>query len=80
MAAQYAKLSDADARALVVDDKWIASLSDGVEAELMRMAQALTRRIKSLAERYASPLSSLDDAVARLEAKVAEHLARMGFV
>lgn len=76
---QYAKLPDADAKALVVEDKWIATLREAIDGELGRTAQALTTRIKSLTERYAEPLPDLNDAVARLEAKVAQHLEQMGF-
>ncbi len=77
--AQYAKLSDADAKALVVEDKWIASISTAIEGELNRVAQMLTARIKTLTERYASPMPALSKQVASLEASVAQHLATMGF-
>lgn len=78
--AQYAKLPDAGAKALVVEDKWVASVSKAIEGEVGRVAKALTTRIKTLTERYAVPLPKLNDAVADLEANVAEHLSRMGFV
>lgn len=77
--AQYPKLPDADAKALVVDDKWIATLRNAIEGELDRVAQMLTARIKTLTERYALPMPKLNIAVANLESKVAEHLARMEF-
>lgn len=76
---QYAKLSDSDAKALVVEDKWISSLAAMIEGELGSVAQGLTVRIKKLTERYATPLPMLNDAVADLEARVSEHLAAMGF-
>lgn len=77
--AQYPKLSDADAMALVVEDKWIASLSAAIEGELDGVAQTLTTRIKALTERYAAPLPKLNDAVAELQSKVAKRLVQMGF-
>ncbi|MCP1249916.1 type I restriction-modification system subunit M [Gluconobacter oxydans] len=76
---QYARLPDGDAKVLVVEDKWITTLRDAINGELDRTAQALTKRIKSLTERYAVPLPILNDAVAGLEARVANHLAAMGF-
>lgn len=76
---QYAKLSDVDAKALVVEDKWIASVRVAIDGEVNRVAQGLTTRIKTLTERYESPLPMLNDAAAALESKVAEHLAQMGF-
>ncbi|WP_338085304.1 type I restriction-modification system subunit M [Gluconobacter cerinus] len=75
---QYAKLPDADAKALVVEDKWIASISAAIEGQVGRVAQGLTTRIKTLTERYALPLPYLNASVADLEAKVAKHLAQMG--
>jgi type I restriction enzyme M protein len=40
---------------------------------------ALTQRIKQLAERYETPVSLHVQNVAELEAKVNQHLAKMGF-
>ncbi|MED5547399.1 MAG: class I SAM-dependent DNA methyltransferase [Pseudomonadota bacterium] len=76
---QYAKLPDSDAKALVVEDKWTSSLAATIEGELDSVAQGLTARIKTLTERYAAPLPLLNENVANLEAKVAKHLAAMGF-
>jgi len=44
-----------------------------------RVSQALTQRVKDLAERYEAPLPMLTTQVAQLEANVAGHLAKMGF-
>nr|WP_281356466.1 class I SAM-dependent DNA methyltransferase [Pontixanthobacter rizhaonensis] len=79
VAAQYANVTDADAKALVVEDKWIASLSGSIDDELDRAAQMLTTRLKALTKRYALPMPVLNDAVTKLEAKVVEHLKCMGF-
>ena len=78
VAAQYAKLSEGDAKALTVEDKWTASVSAAVEGEINRVSQALTKRIKTLAERYALPLPVLNERIAILESKVLKHLAEMG--
>jgi hypothetical protein len=40
--AQYGKLTDDDIRTLVVEDKWLASLSTAVQGELDRVSQTLT--------------------------------------
>jgi type I restriction enzyme M protein len=56
--AKYPKLSEAEIKALVVEDKWMAQLSSSVQAELDRVSQTLTGRIRELAERYATPLPS----------------------
>ena len=63
----------------MVDDKWLAELADAVHGEMERISQALTHRVRELAERYEAPLPVLMKDVAALEAKVTGHLAKMGF-
>lgn len=78
--AKYAELTEAEVKTLVVDDKWLATLAADVQTELDRVSQALTSRIKQLAERYATPLPKLTQEVEALSATVDAHLKRMGFV
>ena len=61
----------------MVDDKWLATLAAAVQGELDRVSQTLTGRIRQLAERYATPLPQIVDEVARLAARVEEHLRTM---
>ena len=77
--AQYAKLSADEIKTLVVEDKWLATLAADVQTELDRISQALTGRIKTLAERYAVPLPELEKRVDGLDARVKGHLEKMGF-
>ncbi len=78
VAAQYAKLSEVDVKNLVVDDKWLATLSTDVQGELERISRTLTMRVKELAQRYASPLPQIMQEVEVLSNKVNEHLRKMG--
>jgi hypothetical protein len=55
------KLSEAEIKTLVVDDKWLSALGAAVQSELDRVSQALAGRIRQLAERYAAPLPQLAD-------------------
>ena len=80
VAATYAHLTVADIQTLVVQDKWLATLTASVQSELDRVSQALTGRIRQLAERYATPLTALGDEVEVLADRVDEHLKAMGFV
>jgi type I restriction enzyme M protein len=80
VAAKYAKLSEDEIKTLVVDDKWLATLAADVQSELDRVSQALTGRIRQLAERYATPLPKLIQEVESLATRVGEHLKRMGAV
>ena len=76
--AKYPKLTEDEIKTLVVDDKWLATLSTAIQGELDRVSQTLTGRIRQLAERYAAPLPQLTDEVAALAAKVDGHLKKMG--
>ena len=80
VAAKYGKLTEAEIKTLVVDDKWLATLAAAVQSELDRVSQALTGRIRQLAERYATPLPQLTEEVETLAARVDEHLKKMGAV
>ena len=77
---KYALLSEAEIKTLVVDDKWLTALATSVQSELDRVSQALTGRIKQLAERYATPLPKLTEELETLASRVDEHLQKMGFV
>ncbi|ONM43194.1 type I restriction-modification system subunit M [Halopseudomonas pachastrellae] len=77
--AHYAQLSEAELKNLVVDNKWLATLQADVQTELDRVSQALTGRIRQLAERYATPLPALNAEVEALAVKVNAHLMKMGF-
>ena len=77
--AQYPKLTEAEVKTLVVDEKWLAALDAAIHGEMDRISQALTGRVKELAERYESPVPRLVSRVAEAEAKVNQHLKKMGF-
>ena len=75
---QYPKLSEAEIKALVVVDKWHATLKGAVAAEIERVTQQLANRVKDLEERYAEPLPELVQVVEGLSSRVEEHLQKMG--
>lgn len=77
--AHYPRLNAAAVQALVVDDKWMASMEARIGSETARVAQALTRRVKELGERYTDTLPTLAGRVAELERKVGVHLKAVGF-
>ena len=76
---RYDSLTEAEVRELVVQGKWLASLEQAVAAEVERVSQALTGRLKQLGERYGEALPAISQRVEELEARVADHLERMGF-
>jgi type I restriction enzyme M protein len=77
--AKYPTLAEEDVKTLVVNDKWLATLDTAVHGEMDRVSQALTARVKELAERYEAPLPELAKRVTDLEAKVNAHLVKMGY-
>ena len=76
---KYPELDIEEIKTLVVEDKWLTTLEIAIQGESDRISQGLTQRVKELTERYESPLPSLTDKVADMEAKVSQHLEKMGF-
>ena len=76
---KYPKLTEGEIKALVVDDKWLAAIAGVIRGEMDRISQALTQRVKELADRYETPLPQAASRVAELEQTVNAHLERMGF-
>ena len=76
--AKYQKLTVKEIKTLIVDDKWLASLQASVVAEVERITQQLANRVKTLEERYSTPMPILVDEVADLSSKVDQHLKKMG--
>jgi type I restriction enzyme M protein len=77
--ARYAKLKADDVKALVVDDKWMASLEARIADETARVAHELTRRVRELGDRYSATLPDLETQIGKLQKVVAGHLENMGF-
>ena len=75
---QYPRLTEADNKMLIVDDKWLATLQANIVAEIERVTQQLANRVKTLEERYAEPLPALTQSVELLSSNVDEHLKKMG--
>jgi len=74
----YPKLSEAEIKTLIVQDKWQATLEANIKAEIERITQQLANRVKELEERYAEPLPQIEQDVQDLSTKVAGHLKAMG--
>ncbi|MFX6838605.1 hypothetical protein ABTH46_19915, partial [Acinetobacter baumannii] len=66
-----------DIKAIVVDDKWFAAGDPPIQSEMEPVSRMLTSRIKTLADRYATPLPVLTCEVAQLSTLVDEHLRKM---
>jgi type I restriction enzyme M protein len=77
--AKYPTLTEADIKMLVIDDKWMAKISEAIQGEIDHISQRLTNRIKELIVRYDTPLPTLETETKALENKVFAHLQKMGF-
>ena len=76
---KYPKLTKDEIKVLVVDDKWMAALDAAIHGEMDRISQALTQRVKELAERYEITLTAMETKVQTFSSRLNLHLARMGF-
>jgi type I restriction enzyme M protein len=76
---KYSKLTQAEIKDIVVDDKWLARIGSDIHGEMDRISQALAHRVRELAERYETPMPKLAKRAVDLEASVNSHLKRMGF-
>jgi type I restriction enzyme M protein len=77
--AHYPKLTEAEVKALIVNDKWLFTIDTAIHREIDQVSLQLTHRVKELAERYETPLPRMSRRVAALEEKVNSHLKRMGY-
>lgn len=75
---KYPQLTTDEIKVLVVDDKWMATVSDKIAGEIRQVAGALTRRVQELGDRYATPLPDMEKSANDYEAKVRGHLRTMG--
>lgn len=78
--AKYPTLTVEEIKTVVVERKWLFAVGSDITAELDRISQHLTKRIKELAERYEFTLPQLNNEVKELEEKLSAHLQKMGFV
>jgi type I restriction enzyme M protein len=74
-----APLTEDEVRTLVVDDKWLMTLHQGLSHELARLSGTLARSLTELAQRYAQPLPALEAEVAARQVRVTGYLATLGF-
>ena len=76
--AHYATLTEDEIKALVVADKWFASIHAAIDGEVQHLTQALAVRVQELEERYAQPLPDLEHEVEEFGIRVEHHLENMG--
>jgi type I restriction enzyme M protein len=75
---KYGDLTESDVKALVLDDKWKATVSSRVNDVLTSLVLDLVARLRVLGERYGETLGSLEAELDELSDRMAGHLAAMG--
>lgn len=75
---KYGELTEDDVKSLVVDDKWMATISGSVASKLSDISQLLSSRIAELGDRYGHKLSSITESVQALSLRFSSHLKQMG--
>jgi type I restriction enzyme M protein len=78
--AHYAKLTESEIKALVVEDKWFSAIQTAHKGEVQRLTQHLASRAKELEERYTVTLSERVKDVDELSVRVETHLKQMGLM
>lgn len=76
---KYAALSDDEIHELVVNKKWLATITGRCLEEMQRVTQDITASVTALAERYERTLGEMETSASDLEKRVNEHLKKMGF-
>lgn len=76
--ARYAALTEAEAKQLVVHDKWLLRLETAVLGEVLALGDEFASRVATLIGRYREPLSALVEAREAATVRVKQHLSAMG--
>ncbi len=76
---KYAAITEDEVRDLVVNKKWIATVTGRCQEEMQRVTQEIAASVTTLAERYERTLGAMETSASELEKKVNEHLKLMGF-
>ncbi len=77
--AKCKELSKEEVQDILVNDKWISSITSEINSEMDRISHKLTTRIRELSERYEQTLPEMEAEVEELSRKVESHLQRIGF-
>jgi type I restriction enzyme M protein len=75
---KYVELNEHDVKALVLDDKWQATVTMRVTIEVEALTLALVARMQELGSRYATTVGALQAELKRVEAQVVANLSVMG--
>lgn len=75
---KYKSLDEMLTKKLIIEDKWIAAISDVVYGQLDKLIQTFTKRLIELEDRYEIPLPDIESEREELIKSVHNHLETMG--
>ena len=76
---KYAALTEEEIKMLVVDRKWLASVTNGCEALMQNVTHQIASDVTALVERYETTLNDTEAHVKDVEQQVLLSLKEMGF-
>jgi type I restriction enzyme M protein len=76
--ARYKKLTEAEIKTLLIQTKWIGSVSTSIETVLDSVRRTLSGRLQTLASRYDDTLPTITAAAVAKTKAVETHLKKMG--
>lgn len=76
---KYPTLTVEEIKDILINKKWLKVVYDGIDNLYTTISHNIANRIVELVERYENTLSEIENNVNSYEAKVKEHLKRMGF-
>ena len=76
--ARYKKLTEAEIKTLLIQTKWIGSVSTSIETVLNSVRRALSSRLQTLANRYDDTLPTITTSALTKAKAVETHLKKMG--
>ena len=76
---KYNELTEDEVKHLVIDCKWLATISEMILEEMKQLTHQLANEVVTLAERYEFTLSYLSSECEKYENEVNGYLKEMGF-
>ena len=74
---RYAQLCEFEVKVLVIEDKWLSTISASINRLVRDLAASLARKTRDVVERYGRPLYALEREVEALDIKVKSNLKEL---
>ena len=75
----YKELTPEIAKPIIVNEKWIAEISERIKGEMQAITHSISAEVSSLVERYEHTLENLNLRATKCENSVIRHLEELGY-